>query len=152
MLRYELTNCTEQSPSRKANMSSASQEIPHIIWNPEVPYPLPATCTFPQPDQSSLCPPSSFFKIHWRFEETRCLHLMYSTRFCAWGWKHYIYSKRRWLCTGRHGLPSQKTWIFLSAAVRTSNVALFAAVRFSFMLTYFIQADAGNKSSPFCGQ
>jgi len=28
----------EQSPSWQANRSSASQEIPHISWNPEVPY------------------------------------------------------------------------------------------------------------------
>ena len=26
----------EQSPSRKANISSASQEVPGILWNPEV--------------------------------------------------------------------------------------------------------------------
>jgi hypothetical protein len=32
------TNSTEQGPSWKANRSSASQEIPHILWNPKVYY------------------------------------------------------------------------------------------------------------------
>ena len=30
----------EQSPSWEANVSSASQEIPHILWNPVVYYPI----------------------------------------------------------------------------------------------------------------
>jgi hypothetical protein len=34
----KLTNSTEQSPAWKANTSSASQEIPRILWNPKVPY------------------------------------------------------------------------------------------------------------------
>ena len=32
------TNCTKLSPSREANSSSATQEIPHILWNPKVHY------------------------------------------------------------------------------------------------------------------
>ena len=31
-----LTNSMEQSPSWEANMSSARQEIPRILWNPMV--------------------------------------------------------------------------------------------------------------------
>ena len=37
-------------------MSSASQEIPRILWNPECPLPhpqAPANCPYPQPDHSS---------------------------------------------------------------------------------------------------
>lgn len=34
-LTRELTNYIEQSPSSEANMSSASQEMPHIFWNLE---------------------------------------------------------------------------------------------------------------------
>jgi hypothetical protein len=32
------TNSMKQSPSWEANRSSASQEIPHILWNPKVHY------------------------------------------------------------------------------------------------------------------
>jgi len=31
-------NSTQQSSSREANRSSASQEIPHIVWNPKTHY------------------------------------------------------------------------------------------------------------------
>jgi len=37
-LTKELTNSKEQSPSWEANRYSASQEIPHIWWNPVVYY------------------------------------------------------------------------------------------------------------------
>jgi len=35
---YLLTYSTEQSPYLEANWFSASQEIPHILWNPKFYY------------------------------------------------------------------------------------------------------------------
>ena len=58
-LTYLLTNAMEQSPSWEANRFSASQEILLILWNPESSSPhlqVPATCPYPEPDQSSPCP------------------------------------------------------------------------------------------------
>jgi hypothetical protein len=38
------SNSTEQSPYQEANNScSASQEIPHILWNPKLCYQIPCT-------------------------------------------------------------------------------------------------------------
>jgi len=34
--KYRLTYSNEQSPPWKANLFSASQEIPHTVWNPQV--------------------------------------------------------------------------------------------------------------------
>jgi hypothetical protein len=49
----------EQSPSWEANNSSASQEIPRIIWKPEgslLHSQQPATCPYPEPYQSNPYP------------------------------------------------------------------------------------------------
>ena len=37
-LTHSLTHSMEQSPSSEANLFSASQEIPRILWNPNVHY------------------------------------------------------------------------------------------------------------------
>jgi hypothetical protein len=45
------TNSMEQSPSWEANRSSATQEIPRVLWNPEGSIPhsqQPATCPYPE--------------------------------------------------------------------------------------------------------
>ena len=51
LLTYLLTHSMEHSPAWKANQFSASQEIPHILWNPKVHYcihkylpPVPILC------------------------------------------------------------------------------------------------------------
>ena len=46
----------EQSPSWEANRFAASQEIPRILWNPEVQYRIykcSATCPYSEPARSS---------------------------------------------------------------------------------------------------
>jgi len=57
----------EQSPSWEANWFSASQEIPRILWNPEVHY-RSHKCLPPVPILNQLdpvnAPTSHFLKIH----------------------------------------------------------------------------------------
>ena len=51
----------EEGPSWASDRSSASQEIPRILWNQKVCYLIydPATCPYPEPDRSSLFPSNS---------------------------------------------------------------------------------------------
>ena len=64
---YILTSSMEQSPSWQANWFSASQENPHILWNPKVHYRirkcLPPTLILSQvnPVHALIC---HFLKIH----------------------------------------------------------------------------------------
>jgi len=66
LLTYLITNSMEQSPSWIANRFSASQEIPRILWNPEV-HERIHKCSPPVPILSQLnpfhTPTSHFLKI-----------------------------------------------------------------------------------------
>ena len=67
LLTYLLTCSLEQSPSWEADWYSATQKIPHILWNPKVHY-RTHKCPSPVPILSQLDPvhtPTSYFlKIH----------------------------------------------------------------------------------------
>jgi hypothetical protein len=67
LLTYLRTYCMEQSPSWEANWFAASQEIPHVLWNPKVPHcthkHLPPVPILSQPNPV-LTPTSHFLKIH----------------------------------------------------------------------------------------
>ena len=53
-------------PCWEANGSSASQEIPHTLWQiPLLRSQGDATCPYPEPDQSSPCPTFHFLKIYF---------------------------------------------------------------------------------------
>ena len=62
-----LTYSTEQSPSLEANRFSASQEIPRILWNPNIRYRI-HECPSSVPILSQLDPAhtltSHFLKVH----------------------------------------------------------------------------------------
>ena len=67
-LTNELTSSMEQSPFWEANRFSASQEIPHILWNPNVHYRIhKSPPPIPTPSQINQVhgPSSHFLKIHF---------------------------------------------------------------------------------------
>ena len=67
LLTYLPTYSKEQIPSWEANRFSASQEIPRILWNPKVHYPI-HKCPPPVPVLSQFdpvhAPTTHFLKIH----------------------------------------------------------------------------------------
>jgi hypothetical protein len=72
-----VTNSTEQSPSCQTRRSSASQEIPHIFWNPKVHYRIhngSPPITIPSQVNPFHTSPSHISKIHFQIL-TSHLHL-----------------------------------------------------------------------------
>ena len=71
LITYLLTYPMEQSPSWEASQFSASQEIPHILWNPKVLHYRINKFPLPVPILSQLdpvhIPTSHFRKIHLIF-------------------------------------------------------------------------------------
>ena len=66
LLTYLLTYCLEQSPSWETNRISASQEIPRILWNPNVHYRV-HNCPPPVPILSRLDPVQPPHPTFWTF-------------------------------------------------------------------------------------
>ena len=65
LLAYLHTYSMQQSPSWEANQFSASQEIPHILWNPKVRYRI-HKCPPSVPNLSQLDPVHTPNPIFWR--------------------------------------------------------------------------------------
>ena len=64
--QYLFTCCMEESPSKEDDRSTASQEIPHIFWNPEVHHHVqrsPPPAPYPVPNEASSCSLSHTLKI-----------------------------------------------------------------------------------------
>jgi hypothetical protein len=55
----------EMSFLSEPNSCSATQEITKIVWNIGVYLKESPTGIYPEPDESSLAPPSYFFKIYF---------------------------------------------------------------------------------------
>jgi hypothetical protein len=85
---YLLTYSMEQSPSWEASRFSASQEIPRILWNPNVHYHI-SKCPPPVPILSQLdsvhTPTSHFLRNHFNIILPLCIYvyIYIHTRVCV---------------------------------------------------------------------
>ena len=66
----KLSNYIQKSPLSQANSSSASQEIPHISWNPKVHYSVhksPPLVPVPTQMNAAFSTPSYFLTFHFKY-------------------------------------------------------------------------------------
>ena len=93
----------DQSPSWEVTQFAASQEIPHILWNPKVPYRI-HKCLPPVPTLSQLNPIHTSHPTSWR------CYLILSSHLCLGLPSGFFHS----------GLPTKKLYMPLLSPTHTT--------------------------------